>query len=289
MRVLGKRVELAVAAVGVLVLAAFLGYLIFNGSSSAGHSGHNAKAMPKMEKVHGDGLSDSHDGYRLVTEELPTKIGKELPVAFQILNADGKPQTEYRVSKEKRLHMLVLRDDLHHFQHVHPELDGDTWRTTIEVPDGGQYRLFAEFVPESTAKKPHATLLGVPFTIPGDTKFEPLPEPVEEVKVDGYGVKRLGAAQPPVDKPVMLKFAITKDGKPAELGTYLGAYAHVSAFNAMTMATAHIHPKQQPGDPLPDDALTMHTQFDQRGEHRVFIEFRAGGKVHTAAFTLFAT
>ncbi len=30
-------------------------------------------------------------------------------------------------------------------------------------------------------------------------------------------------------------------------------------------------------------------EFDERGEHRVFVEFQVDGEVHVAAFTVFAT
>ena len=71
--------------------------------------------------------------------------------------------------------------------------------------------------------------------------------------------------------------------------SYLDSYAHVTAFNAMTLAANHLHPMQRPGEPLPEDELVVHATFQQRGEHRIFLEFQVDGKVHTAAFTLFVT
>lgn len=293
MRNVGRTVEIGLALAGIVLLAGVLVYAVWPGdpSTASGHQMPGMQSMPGMAKVHGDGLSDSHDGFRLVAEQLPSKRGDAEPVAFRLLNRSGEPETRYRLHQSKRLHLIVVRDDMHAFQHVHPALDGETWRAKVSVPDGGQYRMFAEFVPESGQRQAHPVLVGAPFTIAGDTTFKPLPAPAAKVTVDGYTVSRPdGTAQPIVDQPQVLRFKVTDGaGKPAQLQTYLDSYAHVTAFNAMTMAATHLHPVQQPGTPLPDDELTVRATFSQRGEHRVFVEFKAGGKVRQAAFTVFVT
>lgn len=291
MRALNRTTEIVFAVVGLVVVGTLIGVVLVSGSSpSAGHGAHQAAASQAMD-VHGDGLSDSHDGFRIVPETLPEKRGSKVPVAFRILNESGQPQTDYQEHQTRLLHLLVVRDDLHAFQHVHPELDGDTWRAEIEVPDGGQYRMFAEFVPKRPGKQAHPTLLGVPFVIAGDTKFVPLPEPADEVETGGFVVTRPdGATQPSIGRLVTLRFQVADaKGEPAKLEPYLGSYAHISAFNAMTLAATHLHPLEDAGAADPDGELTVHARFEQRGEHRVFVEFQVGGKVHVAAFTVFAT
>lgn len=287
MRSVGRRIEVLLAVAGLALLGGLLVFVLWPGDEPSAAGAHGAQAA----EVHGDGLSDSHDGFRLVLEQTPAKRGSDVPLAFQILNESGKPQTEYLVNQTKLLHLLVVRDDMHAFQHVHPELDGDTWRSTISVPDGGLYRIFAEFVPKTADGNGHGVLLGAPFIIAGDTTFVPLPEATDKVRVDGYTVTRPdGPTQPAIEKPATLGFKITgSDGEPAELDGYLGSYAHISAFNAMTSAATHLHPMEKVGTPLRDGTLTVRATFEQRGEHRVFVEFKAGGKVHVAAFTVFAT
>lgn len=291
---LARKIELGLAITGIVVVSGLLAYVLFTGASSAGgpHSVHGQASVPPTATTpHGDGLSDSHDGFRLVAERLPQRRGSAEPVSFDILDRSGRPLTEYRVNQSKLLHLIVVRDDTHAFQHVHPRLDGHTWRAKVSVPDGGQYRMFAEFVPKAGQKRPHPVLLGAPFIVPGDTTFVPLPAPTDRVKAGEYVVTRPdGPAQPIVDRRQTLRFKITDArGQPAELQTYLDSYAHITAFNAMTLAAAHLHPVQRPGQALPDGELLVHATFQQRGEHRIFLEFKAGGKVRTAAFTLFVT
>lgn len=292
MRALFRRIEVVLATVCIVLVGGLLVYAFWpDGAPSAGggHGAHDAHQAAGSE-VHGDGLSDTHDGFRLVPEQLPAERGDKVPVAFRITGPDGKAVTDYRVNQTKRLHLLVLRDDMHTFQHVHPELDGDIWSTTVDVPDGGLYRIFAEFVPD-IGDNPHPVMLGVRFIIPGDTTFVELPAPKAKVKTGGYTVTRPdGLAKPLMEQTSTLRFTVTgADGEPAELEEYLGSYAHISAFNAMTMAASHLHPQQKPGTPLDDGELTVHARFEQRGEHRVFVQFQAGGKVHVAAFTVFVT
>lgn len=293
LRGVGRIVELGLAAAGVVLIVGLLAYTLWWGESSP--PGHDMSQMGGAQGAgtamsHGDGLSDSHDGFRLVPERLPGKRGPAQPVAFKLLNPSGQPQTDYVRHQTKLLHMIVVRDDMHAFQHVHPRLDGDTWRTRIDVPDGGQYRIFAEFMPESGQPRRHPVLVGAPFVVAGDTTFRPLPAPAGSARAGEYTVRRPdGPAQPIVDRTQTLRFAITdRQGRPAKLETYLDSYAHVTAFNAMTMAATHLHPQQRPGAAVPGE-LTIQAKFTQRGEHRIFVEFKAGGKVRTAAFTVFVT
>lgn len=284
LRAIAARYELVLAVVGLV----FLGILV----TAAVGSGDDAPG-PGSDGVivHGDGLSTSHTGYRLVADDLPADTGNRLPVEFQILGPSGRPQTEYLPYRTKPMHLLVLRDDTHAYQRVFPTLDGDTWRAEISVPDGGQYRIFTIFVPKGEPKDEHPTVLGAPFVVPGDTQFVPMPEPHAEVEVGGVTVTRPdGPAQPPVDTPVRLRFRFTDDtGKPVDLEPYLGNYATIWAFNGMTLAAHDVQLTQQPGDPLPGGELSGTVEFDERGEHRVFVEFQVDGEVHVAAFTVFAT
>lgn len=272
--------------------------LVLSGCSDNGSNGHNANGEPseghgdmsmgEVTETSGDGLSDSVDGYTLVTDELPDKAGDGAPVSFQIKGSDGKPLTDYRVNAAKKLHLLVVRDDMQGFQHLHPELDGETWRVKADLAEGGNYRLFTEFVPGGANE---AILLGTPFAVRGEDKQVAVPPPAGEVEVDGFTVSRPdGAAELTAGEESELKFAFSDaQGEPAAPETYLDSFAHVSAFNTETMGATHLHPMEKPGDgELQDATLTIHAEFPEPGDYRVFVEFQVGGKVRVAAFTVTA-
>lgn len=280
----------AVTAVIAAVAAAAVFMLLARSCTiGGGHQMGSMAAAPTT--VVDEGLKDVHEGYRLELLQAPTKRGTS-DVAFRILRRDGSPLTEYELGHTKKLHLYVLRDDMSAYRHLHPTLHGDTWRTTVAVPDGGLYRLYVEFLPKGRQNLMHPTVLGAPFTIPGDTTFVPLPPPKASAKVDGLTVRRLdGTKHLPVRKLNVLRFRISDGRGPVDrLDTYLGAYAHLSAFHSITMGLLHQHPTETAVEGLPGGPeLSFRAQFATRGEHRLFLQFRVDAKVRQAAFTVFVT
>ena len=277
-----------------LFAAAVVYVLAIDPSGNAAPPGAAADTRVPVSVSHGDGLSDSHDGYRLAPVTLPTGRGRAVPVAFRIIGPDGAPATAYEPVQTKPLHLYVVREDLTAYQHLHPELAGDTWTATVDVPDGGAYRIYAEFIPVGRAGSGHPTVLGVPFVITGDTTFVPLPAPVSAVRAGGLTVKRIGGTTHlKAGRPAVLHFQVLgAGGAPVlSLEPYLGVFAHVSAFEVLTGGLTHMHPvrpanpQQAPGD----GRLTFHAQFPNLGEQRLFVQFKVAGKVHQVAFTVAVT
>jgi hypothetical protein len=101
-----------------------------------------------------------------------------------------------------------------------------------------------------------------------------------------------GAADLRLDRVNNVRFQLTgPSGEPVDrLDPYLGAYAHLSAFNSLTMGLLHQHPLGQVVDGIEGGPeLSFAAQFASRGEHRLFLEFSVDGQVHLAAFTVFVT
>ena len=74
-----------------------------------------------------------------------------------------------------------------------------------------------------------------------------------------------------------LAFTVTRDGEPAAVAPYLGAKGHLVALRQGDLAFLHVHPDE--GRP------TFMATFPTAGTYRLFLQFRAEGRVHTAAFT----
>ena len=262
-------------------------------TAGQGAAGRSTPPAP-VPTNHSDGLSDRHDGYRIVPVTLPTRRGRAVAVAFRILGPGGEPPAGYETVGTRPLHLYLVRDDFSGYEHLHPELTGDTWTARVNVPDGGAYRLYAEFTPRGRAGTGHPTVLGLPFVIAGDTRYVPLPAPASRASVDGFTVTRLdGTAHLGAGRAAIVRFQVTdRAGAPVPtLEPYLGAYAHVSAFEVFTQGLTHLHPAVAAGaTAAPADAtLVFHAQFANRGEQRLFLQFSAGGKVRQVAFTVFVT
>ena len=80
-----------------------------------------------------------------------------------------------------------------------------------------------------------------------------------------------------------MSFEIGRDGEPVRsLQPYLGAYGHLVALHAPDLAYSHVHPV---GEDLAAGTIAFDAELAKPGPYRLFVQFRAGGEVHTAAFT----
>ncbi|MEU4692577.1 hypothetical protein [Actinoplanes sp. NPDC023714] len=232
-------------------------------TAPGGHGdSHETDAQPA-------GLQITQDGYRLetITTTLGTSAAK--PFQFRILDEHGDPVTDYTVSHEKELHLIVVRRDLAHYQHVHPTRDAaGIWSVPLRAGAPGQYRVFADF---ETAG--HDLTLGADVPAPGDYRPEQLPHPARVADVDGYRVTLDGDFT-----TGDVGFTVTRDGKKITTEPYLGARGHLVALREGDLAYLHVHPT----DP---DGLAFHAEVPSAGVYRLYLDFQHDGEVHTAEFT----
>ncbi|MFC8299851.1 hypothetical protein [Micromonospora orduensis] len=227
------------------------------------------------------GLLVSDSGYTFAPVVAPAG-----EFAFTIDGPDGRPVTSYDVAHDKRMHLIVARRDLSGFRHVHPDLAPDgTWRVASPLTGPGQWRAFADFTP--TGGEP--LTLGVDVTVPGELTERQLPAPATSTSVDGYTVTLAGEPQPGRTSPLTL--TVSRDGQPVtDLEPYLGAYGHLVALRRGDLAYLHVHPDGTPGDgrTRPGPSVTFLAEVPSAGTYRLYLDFRHGGAVHTAEFTVVA-
>ena len=68
-----------------------------------------------------------------------------------------------------------------------------------------------------------------------------------------------------------------QSGGPVGLGTYLGAYSHVTGFETGTGAMVHLHPLAAPEVSEDGSELTFHAEIDDPGDYRLFAQVRVDG------------
>ncbi|MEU6237089.1 hypothetical protein [Kitasatospora sp. NPDC047058] len=227
------------------------------------------------------GLQVSERGYTLSLDNPFVTAGAPTDLRFRILGADGRPVTDYRPAHEKELHLIVAPRDLATFQHLHPTRAADgTWSATAALPAAGEYRVLADFTPAGTTE---GLTLGADLHAAGDLHPAPLPETGRTATVDGYTVTLGGDLTP--GRPARLTLGVTRDGRPVtDLQPYLGAYGHLVALRAGDLAYLHVHPESTA--PGPEIAFTG--TAPSPGTYRLFLDFRHGDTVRTAAFTVTA-
>jgi hypothetical protein len=233
------------------------------------------------------GLLVTEDGYTLTLDDDSLPATSATPVSFRILGPDGHPVTAYDESHDQDLHLVAVRRDLSGYQHVHPALGGDgVWRTPLALT-AGTWRLFADFVAAADGAN---RVLGADLAVAGDYVPSALPAPSTTAEVDGYTVTLDGALVPGRESELTL--SVSRGGHPVrDLQPYLSAYGHLVVLRAGDLAYLHVHPTGDPGDgatqPGPDVRFT--TTAPSAGTYRLFLDFRHGGVVRTAAFTVPAT
>lgn len=227
------------------------------------------------------GLAVAEGGLRLLVADGELRRGRSERLSLRILDAQGATVRDFDVAHTKRMHLIAVRRDLRHFQHLHPTQAPDgSWSVTLRLPEAGTYRLFADFTRD-----------GDPVTLATDLRADgaadlqaiPAPRPVSDGE-DGYRVRLDPQAAAP-GRPARLRFAITRGGRTVQVEPYLGADGHVVALRDGDLAFLHVHPTEQ-GPDRRDDGIGFEATFPTAGRYRLFLQFRDEGRVRTAAFTL---
>ncbi|MGW3403594.1 hypothetical protein [Streptomyces zhihengii] len=249
--------------------------------TGAAHTGdHGAAAEP-------GGLRISDQGFTLDLRTPRLAAGRPGELRFTVTDdRTGRAVTDYRREHGKELHLIVASRDLSTYRHLHPERAADgTWSTPVNLPEAGGYRVFADFVPRTGA--PEGLTLGADLAVSGAADPAPLPRAAATAEVDGYRVTLKGSLSPGASRELTL--SVSKDGRPVtDLQPYLGAYGHLVALRAGDLAYLHVHPNGEPGDGTtrPGPEVSFSATAPSQGSYRLFLDFRHGGTVRTAAFTV---
>lgn len=242
--------------------------------------------MPAMDMASGNGLSDTQGGYRLIAKDATLPSGKQTAYQFTITGPDGKPVTGFALDQTKRMHFYAIRSDLTGFQHIHPTLAADgTWTADLASLAPGSWRTFASFTPDAGSGKGTDFVLSRTLTVPGSATKTSLPAPTSTTETDGYTITVKGEPMAGMTHP--LTVSVSKDGKPVtDLQPYLDTYAHLTAFHEGDAAFAHLHPTTRVTGDHGGPDLNFHAELPTSGNWRLFLQFRTGGTLHTAALTL---
>jgi len=199
-------------------------------------------------------------------------LSTDSEIAFSVQGEQGA-FTDYGVSHTKEMHLIVVRDDLQNFFHLHPERDADgVWRVPFTAPAGGTYWRYADFV--DTDEKTYTIRFDKQH--PGDTVTYGIAKNAETVKtVDEYGF----VFKPEVSgDEVTFTYEITdSQGQPVQLEEYLGAKGH-SVLISPSGDFIHTHASEEGETPV------FATSMPSDDFYRAFTQFQINGKVVTVNF-----
>lgn len=282
-----------------LIAATFA--LLLIGAGCASRSGQSPTLPPNgpsaaadtdvsdvADGAHGDGGHhvSALAGSRIALDDKNALKPGVVSLRFKLYGLDGHEfgASDLQVQHEKKMHLLLVRDDMTGFQHLHPEYTDGKWVVATDVPEAGLYQMYVDIDPEEE----EPIVLRVPLTIGGQTAKKEFPIPNEDRSATTGVLKAVlntaGAIKS--HEETMLTFVITNGGKPVTaIGPYLGAYGHVVLLrHGDPDDFFHVHPVTET---KPEDGrVEFEATFPVKGRYTLYAQLDIAGNVRTFPITV---
>jgi len=254
-----------------------------------GHDGHESRPAPRGQDTRPQG--DPHAGHHggkggmlmVETEPAEVKTGAQTTLKLMIHGDDGAMISAFETVHEKKVHLIIVRDGLDHFGHIHPDVDkSGNMTATFTFPVPGLYRLYADYKPE---KKEQAVSMAE-VTVPGTGPKAPRLEPSVPGKAKGEGLDaEVAVSGTKSGAAVTLSFRVLDPaGKPVtDLEPYLGAMGHLVLISADGKEYVHVHPEEKR---KAEDQVDFVAHFPKPGLYKGWGQFQRAGKVHAVPFVV---
>jgi len=207
-----------------------------------------------------------------ITFERPNaEAGKEIPIQF-ILTKEDEPMADLQVMHDKLMHVVLVRNGLKHFDHIHPE---QTAPGVFVIPytfaAAGAYRIWVDFTFDNMQH-----IVDFDINVAGELEGK------EQDKLYGLKVEMSKPEQMIQGKPVTFGFAITdEDGKAVPVTEkFLAADGHMIVIDQTRDEFEHAH--DETGDK--DNTLSFSYTPEKPGKHKAWVQFKIEGQDRAASF-----
>jgi plastocyanin len=238
-----------------------------------------------------------HDMHSMSNAPQPTIAKAKLSIAGNLLptapvtmtidikDLQGKSIAKFDTFQEKLMHLIIVSDDLSHFDHIHPTYQGNgRFVVQANFPKPGKYSLFSDYKPAGKAEQ--VSVLST--QIPGKTTPPPAPsDRLSKVIGNTQATLKIEPQTVTAGQMVNLNFNLVDTGTKqpiADLQPYLGERGHmviVRQANTITRANyIHAHAMPDTGD----GKIQFMTSFPQPGKYKLWGQFSRGGKIVVADF-----
>jgi len=250
-------------------------------------TGKEGDKCPKcgMALEHSDVAPTAAGTYYMQFAATPQSIepNKEVVLSFtpKKKDADGE-QVALDLQHEKKVHLILVNDDLFWFDHIHPEYTNEgAYVVKAKFPTGGKYKAFADYKPTGGSAVVDKIDISVAGTAPAAKAYS-------ADKLTGnsgaYSFElRPTGGQLITGTQLHIEGVLKKDGKEIDANTlenYLGAKAHFVMISLNEKEFLHVHPEVANGK------FDLHTTIDKPGVYRGWIQFNGDNKINTIDFTL---
>ena len=210
--------------------------------------------------------------YAIKFNQPAAQTGQEATLEFKITEKDSQKQiTELEIVHEKPMHVVLVRNDLKHFDHIHPILNDGAWVIGHTFTAAGEYRIWIDFTKDMMQH-----VVDFDLSVSGKQEAE------EQDKLYGLQVKFITPEKIPPNAGVKLDFVVTDStGKPIPITEkFLAANAHLITIDESLKEFEHAHDMDFDND----NVLSFIQSFSESGKYKAWVQFYFDGKVRTASF-----
>ena len=211
----------------------------------------------------------------------------------------GEPIKDFDIIHDKLMHLIIVnREDLSHFAHIHPKLDKETgiFHITHAFAKAGKYKLWVDAKPRGEGIQ---FLMAYVFNVEGQPVHFPATLAHEQTRVksvvaEGQSYQVTLNRQPEqlvAGRNVKMTFEIRDaNGKPINnLEPLMAAGGHCVIIDADCREFLHVHPAEEvEGDVASwrgGPSVSFLTNFPKPGLYRAWGQFQHEGRLLTADFT----
>ncbi len=251
--------------------------------SKASDSGSNHNERGSEHSGHTEAAADATKAVWTLSAPKP-QAGTNTTISVKIQDDKGKAVEKFDISHEKQMHLIIVSKDLSYFDHIHPEYKGSgQFDIATKFPAGGEYKLFADYVPTGSSATTDSTWVTAEGTAPSAA---PIAADKNLVRTVAGKEVTLSYDQLKAEADVNLKFHIVeeKTKQPiTDLQPYLGAVGHVVILSSDAEQYLHVHPTDEKA--TGPDAKFM-TKFPKSGVYKVWGQFQQNGQTFIVPFVV---
>ncbi|MBP3950290.1 hypothetical protein [Bacillus suaedae] len=258
------------AALGILI-AVIVSYDVFSTQSSEDNHGHEQGQAEEHQE------NGEHDHQHVVEDEVNSTIEVDVKyhnnlLTVNLVDENGEvPSLE--MNHEKKMHLILVSEDLESFVHLHPEQMSDGSFTVESEHESRSYQVFVDIVPTNGAYQVQPISLHGVGHDHEEHQHQPLVESEKTVRIEDIEVT-LGHEPIIAGEQANLHFSVNADVEP-----YLGALGHVVIVNEMVDSYIHVHPKS-----IEEPIFAAH--FEKAGMYKLWAEFKIDGEVYAFPYVL---
>jgi hypothetical protein len=209
----------------------------------------------------------------------------------------GEPIKDFDIIHDKLMHLIMVnKEDLSHFAHIHPKLDRETGIFYIEYTftKAGKYKMWIDVRPKGGKQ----ILAAFAFDVEGQPIHSPAPIAHEQTRVkkvvaEGQSYQVALNFQPEqvvAGRNIKITFEIKDaNGKPIRnLEPLMAAGGHCVIIDADGQEFLHVHPAEEINDVgswRGGPYVSFLANFPKPGLYRAWGQFQHEGRLLTAEFT----